>query len=145
MTCLVSVDGTWQKRGHQSLLGAVYVIGYQTAKVLDYVFCKFCHDCNLNNNWDKYIADFLAWKESHESECESNFDCSSGSIEPVGLVQLFKRSLDYNLRYKHFVSDGDGCTLASLMKEKPYGEACGMVKEDCIGRIKKRMGSAPLD
>ena len=30
--CLVSVDGTWQKRGHQSLIGAVYVIEYQTGK-----------------------------------------------------------------------------------------------------------------
>ena len=50
MDCLVSVDGTWQKRGHQSLLGAVYVIEYQTRKVLDYniVFCKFCHNCNLH-------------------------------------------------------------------------------------------------
>ena len=34
--CLVSIGGTWQKRGHQSLLGAVYVIEYQTGKVLDY-------------------------------------------------------------------------------------------------------------
>ena len=48
--CLVSVDGTWQKQGHQSLLGAVYVIEYWTGKVLDYniVFCKFCHNCNLH-------------------------------------------------------------------------------------------------
>ena len=48
--CLVSIDGTWQKWGHQSLLGAVYVIEYQTGKVLDYniVFCKFCHNCNLH-------------------------------------------------------------------------------------------------
>ena len=48
--CLVSIDGTWQKWGHQSLLGAVYVIKYQTEKVLDYniVFCKFCHNCNLH-------------------------------------------------------------------------------------------------
>ena len=100
--CLVSIDGTWQKRGHQSLLSAVYVIEYQTGKVLDYkVFCKFCHNCNLHKNWDKDV-DFLAWKESHESKCECNFDGSSGSMEPVGLVQLFKRSLDYKLRYKHF-------------------------------------------
>ena len=28
MDCLVSIDGTWQKRGHQSLLGAVYVIPF---------------------------------------------------------------------------------------------------------------------
>ena len=107
---------------------------------LDKVFCKFCHDCNLHKNWDKNIADFLAWKESHESKCESNFDGSSGSMEPVGLVHLFKRSLDYKFRYKHFVSDGDSSTLASLMKEKPYGEDYEIVKEDCIGNIQKWMG-----
>ena len=28
------------------------------------------------------------------------------------------------------------------MKEKPYGEDCEMVKEDCIGHIQKWMGSA---
>ena len=83
-------------------------------------------------DWNKDIADFLAWKESHESKCESNFDGSSGSMEPVGLVKIFKCSLDYKLRYKHFVTDGDNSTLASLMKEKPYGEDCEMVKEDCI-------------
>ena len=87
--------------------------------------------------WNKDIADFLAWKESHESKCESNFGGSSGSMEPVGLVKIFKCSLDYKLRYKHFVSDGDNSTLGSLMKEKPYGEDCEMVKEDCIGHIQK--------
>ena len=49
---------------------------------------------------------------------------SSGSMEPVGLVKIFKCSLDYKLRYKHFVSDGDNSTLVSLMKENPYGEDC---------------------
>ena len=77
-----------------------------------------------------------------KSKYKSNFDGSSGSMEPLGLVQLFKNSLDYKLRYKHFVSDEDSSTLASLMKEKPYGEDCEIVKEDCIGHIQKRMGSA---
>ena len=60
----------------------------------------------------------------------------------MGLDQLFKRSLDYKLRYKHFVSDEDSSTLASLMVGKPYGEDCEIVKEDCIGNIQKQMGSA---
>ena len=136
--CLVSIGGTWQKRGHQSLLGGVYVIEYQMGKVLDYkVCCKFCHDCNWNKD-----ADFLAWKESHESKYECNFDGNSGSMDPVGLVQLFKHTLDYKLHYKYFVSDGDSSTLASLMKEKLYGEDCEIIKEDCIGHTQKRMGSA---
>ena len=50
-------------------------------------------------------------------------------MEPVGLVKIFKCSLDYKLRYKHFVSDGDNSALASLMKEKHYGEECEMVKK----------------
>ena len=83
------------------------------------------------------MADFLAWKESHESKCESNFYGGSGSMGTMGLVKIFKYSLDYKLRYKHFVSDGDNRPLASLMKEKPYGEDCEMVKEDCIGHIEK--------
>ena len=87
--------------------------------------------------WNKDIADFLAWKEFHKSKCESNYDGSSGSMEPVGLFKIFKCSLDHKLCYKHFVSDGDNSTLASLMKEKPYGEDCDMVKKDCIGHIQK--------
>ena len=87
----------------------------------------------MHKNWDKDIADFLAWKESHERKCESNLDGSSDSMEPVGLVQLFKRSLDNKLCYKHFASDVDSSTLASLMKENPYGKYCEIVKEDCIG------------
>ena len=59
----------------------------------------------------------MAWKESHESKCESNFDGSSCSMEPMGLVKIFKCSLDYKLHYKHFVSDGDNSTPASLMKK----------------------------
>ena len=33
---LVSCDGTWQKRGFSSLFGVVFIIAYETGKVLDY-------------------------------------------------------------------------------------------------------------
>ena len=43
---LVSCDGTWQKRGFTSLFGAVFVISYETGKVLDYhVMSKHCAGC----------------------------------------------------------------------------------------------------
>ena len=32
----VSVDGTWQKRGHSSKIGVVFVISIRTGKILDY-------------------------------------------------------------------------------------------------------------
>ena len=39
-----AVDGTWQKRGHTSKIGVVFVICVQTGEVLDYsVKCLVCH------------------------------------------------------------------------------------------------------
>ena len=43
---LISCDGTWQKRGFTSLYRVVFVIGYETGKVLDYhVMSKYCPGC----------------------------------------------------------------------------------------------------
>ena len=40
---LVSCDGTWQQRGFSSLFGAVFIITYETGKVIDFtVKSKFC-------------------------------------------------------------------------------------------------------
>ena len=48
---LVSCDGTWQKRGFSSLFGAVFVIEYETGKVVDFVVkSKFCKACK---HWEK--------------------------------------------------------------------------------------------
>ena len=48
---LISCDGTWQKRGFTSLYGAVFIIAYETGKVLDYtVMCKYCKGCM---NWEQ--------------------------------------------------------------------------------------------
>ena len=32
----VTVDGTWQKRGHSSKIGVVFVISVDTGEILDY-------------------------------------------------------------------------------------------------------------
>ena len=43
---LISCDGTWQKRGFSSLFGAVFIIAYETGKVLDYiVLSTHCTGC----------------------------------------------------------------------------------------------------
>ncbi|KAL9984647.1 hypothetical protein ACROYT_G006968 [Oculina patagonica] len=47
----ISIDGTWMKRGHSFLYGAVFALSWQTGKVIDYtVQSKFCYECNY---WDK--------------------------------------------------------------------------------------------
>ena len=43
---LISCDRMWQKRGFSSLFGAVFVIAYETGKVIDYtVLSKRCSGC----------------------------------------------------------------------------------------------------
>ena len=63
---LVSCDGTWQKRGFSSLFGVVFIIAYETGKVLDYaVSSKHCTGCKKWENRDQTSPDYLAWKEKH--------------------------------------------------------------------------------
>jgi len=43
----ITIDGTWMKRGHSSLYGAVFALSWQTGKVIDYeIKSKFCYECN---------------------------------------------------------------------------------------------------
>ena len=55
----VTVDGTWQRRGHCSKIGVVFVISVITGEVLDYVVKSLvCHECiyhqNDNSESDQY-------------------------------------------------------------------------------------------
>ena len=48
---LVSCDGTWQKGGFTSLFGAVFIIAYETGKVVEYiVLSKYCVVLNIEKN-----------------------------------------------------------------------------------------------
>ena len=43
----VSFDGTWEKRGHTSLFGVLFVLSVDTGEVLDYyVLSKYCKACS---------------------------------------------------------------------------------------------------
>ena len=57
---------------------------------------------------------------------------------------MFKRSLDFSLRYTSLVSDGDSKTMSMLQKELPYGtDPDHQVKKlNCVGHVQKRMGTA---
>ncbi|GIY34099.1 uncharacterized protein CEXT_435321 [Caerostris extrusa] len=47
--CGVSVDGTWQRRGHTSLNGCVALLSIDTRKVLDLeVMSSYCPICRKN-------------------------------------------------------------------------------------------------
>ena len=137
---LVSCDGTWQKRGFISLFGAVFVISFETGKVLDYtVMSKHCASCKNWERRDKTSEEYTRWKASHS--CDVNFEGSAGAMEPQGTLQLFKSSLDYKIRYAKLISDGDSKTHALLLEEQPYGSTL-VEKCDCVGHVQKRMGTA---
>ena len=69
MEVAVSIEGTWQKRyGHNSLLGATFVISIYSGCVLDYsIKCKTCTVCkknpNLSEEWKKKTASDMLKKE----------------------------------------------------------------------------------
>ena len=140
---LVSCDGTWQKRGFSSLFGAVFVIAYETGKVVDYIaLSKHCAGCKLWDDRDKSSTEYAKWKANHD--CAINFSGSAGAMEPIGTLKIFQRSLDHCLRYKSLISDGDSKTFSLLESKQVYGTDSDdkIVKLDCIGHVQKRLGTA---
>jgi len=142
----VSCDGTWQRRGFSSLFGAVFIIDYNTGLVLDYVVkSKFCEACRFWDSKDHDSEAYIKWKNEHEESCRKNFDGSAGSMEPKGALELFSRSMSYNICYTRLVCDGDSKTHSLLLEHKPYGPSKLVEKVDCVGHVQKRMGSALCD
>ena len=110
--------------------------------ILDYkVLSKFCTACKKWENCDQEGEEFKKWQEEHKSVCEANFTGSAGTMKPKGVSTTFSHSLDFNIRYKYLISDGDAKTHTLLLQEKPYGEE-HVEKVDCVGHVQKRMGTA---
>ena len=58
------------------------------------------------------------------------------------MTAIWLRSVkDLKLRYTTFIGDGDAKTFACLTELKPYGEDVEIVKHECVGHGKKRMGT----
>ena len=137
---LISCDGTWQKRGFSSLFGAVFIIAYETGKVIDYtVLSKHCAGCKRWEDYDTSSQGYADWKASHV--CTVNFTGSAGAMEPIGTLRMFQRSLDHNIRHKSLISDGDSKTFSLLQSKNIYGDGDGdkIEKLDCIGHIQKAL------
>ena len=77
--------------------------------------------------------------------CAINYSGSSGAMEPKGTIKLFNHSLDYKIRYRYLISDGDSKSLSLVLEQKPYGVSCVVEKRDCIGHVQKCMGTALRD
>ncbi|GFV97955.1 uncharacterized protein TNCV_5069951 [Trichonephila clavipes] len=124
-TCVASVDGSWQRRGHMSLNGCVSVISIDTGKILHLeVMTQYCKMCELN--------------VKREHVC-SNYKGSSGNMEAVGAFRIFERSLiKQDLQYTEYYGDGDS---KGFLQVKDIYDENSVTKLECIGHIQKRVGS----
>ena len=142
----VTVDGTWQKRGHSSKIGVVFVISVNTGEILDYSVKSFvCHECKARNCLDKETDEYKIWKDAHASTCQINHQGSSEEKEVVAAIEIFSRSIKQRqLKYTTFVGDGDSSSFGRVkdaMMEK-YGDDYVVQKEECVGHVQKRLGTA---
>ena len=138
--CGISLDGSWQKRGHTSHNGVVTAISLDTKKCLDVeVMSDKCKACQ---KWQNRVNDAKhpEWKASHQ--CKINHTGSANSMEAAGALRIFERSLvSWGLKYKNMLGDGDSSTYNNIVESKPYGEDCIHNKLECIGHVQKRVGS----
>ena len=126
---MVSVDGSWQRRGHKSHNGVVTVCSVPTGKVLDYeVLSNYCKVCETDS--------------TQEHVCQKNHEGSSNAMEGVGAIRIFHRSVEkHNLKYVEYLGDGDSSSFTSVKVSKPYGDNIILSKKECCGHVQKRCGS----
>lgn len=107
----VSFDGSWHKRGHTSNYGVGCVIELQTGLVINYcVLSKYCQVCAATGSES---PEFDIWCQGHKPDYFKNYSGSSPAMKTKAAEILWKISLDYNLRYRTMVSDGDSAVFFS--------------------------------
>ena len=137
-------DGSWQKRGHSSLIGYVAAISPDTRKCLDIeLLSKICKGCAGKAHLEKESSEYLSWYAGHYTKCGITYGGSSPSMEPAGAVRIYERSVEsLYLQYTGFVGDGDTKSYSSVVDRKPYGHSIDIVKKECVGHVQKRCGTA---
>ena len=140
--CAVSLDGTWQRRGHASHNGVVTALSVDTGKCLDVeTLANACKGCTLwEDKKDKTPEEYNKWKLTHK--CRLNHTGSAGSMESIGSVRVFDRSVEKrNLKYSEYLGDGDSSAFKKVIDSKPYGDQTSITKLECVGHVQKRVGS----
>ena len=127
----VKIDGAWQRRGYSSLNGVITSIVEN--HVVDFVaLSKTCKGCQM---WAKKKGTpaYDRWKAEHI--CNLNHTKSSGSMESIGAVTMFQRSVENNnLVYHEYLGDGDTSSFMDVTDANPYKDLNIMpVKLECIG------------
>ena len=148
--CTVSVDGTWQQRGHASHHGIVSAISIDTGKCVDIeVLSNICKGCEVWEKCDKSADAYLNWKADHK--CLADHSGSACAMEPIGAVRTFGRSehTRKGLRYVNYLGDGDSASYSKVKRSTPYegvevGSQCWNVSGMCRKVGKKLTGARRL-
>ena len=93
----------------------------------------------------KSSLEYVKRQERHSSKCDVNHEGSSEKMEKQGAVDIFLRSIQTRkLKYTIFVGDGDSASFGSVKDacSDMYGDTYIVQKEECVGHIQKRMGTA---
>ena len=142
----VTVDGTWQKRGHSLKIGVIFVISVDTGEILDYcVKSLFCHVCKAHCTDNQDSDKHKKWKEEHQPKCEINHHGSSEDMEATAAVEIFSRSISFRkLKYTTFVGDGDSSSYGQVKEalEEKFGSNYEIHKEECVALVQKLLGTA---
>ena len=115
--------------------GFAFLISVDTGEVLDFGFMlKLCWECN-NQNMVKDSEEFQQWFDNHRNYCSKNYDGTSGNMEIQIAKDLWARSLDFGLRYKYMVCDGDSRAYNSgpeWMKKRQKQTFCSEAAILCL-------------
>ena len=133
VNCEVSVDGSWQKRGHSSLNGVVTAM--IDGKCLDgHVLSKHCKRCRI---WEqkKGRPEYEEWKATHQ--CNVNHEKSSGTMEAAGAVEIFQHSIQkHKSVYSKYLGDGDTSSIKEVVESNPDSEFDIIPeKVECVGHV----------
>ena len=120
----------------------VFVISVDVGEVLDYeVKFLIWFECRSRNNNDTDSEDYQKWYKAYKLNCMINHAGSSESVEKEGAILIFRRSIEWRgLQYVGSVGDGDSSCFGSV--KKVMAAVYKARKEECVGHIRKRMGTA---
>lgn len=121
-----SLDGSWMKRGYQSMMGLVSAISLHNKVIGVDVTSKYCATCKGKAPCTK------------GDNCSINYRGSSGGMESVSATNIIKRiHQTTGVKVTTYLGDGDskGFVRAKQAVDWP------MTKLECVNHVAKRMGT----
>ena len=73
----------------------------------------------------------------HISVCEQNYSGSACTMEPHGVIDIFRRSVDkHDLVYSGYLGDGDSKSYSTMSKaDPPIYTGKSITKYECCGHV----------